>query len=83
MTLYRLTDPANGRTVVYLRSNDERMPRMIGQFIGVKGEVVTDQQLSLRVITPTDMQTVDPNKLFTSVAATIVPPSLLSKAAGQ
>lgn len=83
MTLYRLTDPANGRTVVYLRSNDERMPRMIGQFIGVKGEVVTDQQLSLRVITSTDMQTVDPNKLFTSVAATIVPPSLLSKAAGQ
>ncbi len=76
-TLYRLTDPANGRTVVYLRSNDEKMSGLIGQFIGVKGEIASEQQLNLRVITPTACEMVNPAKVGQSVAAQIVPPSLM------
>lgn len=76
-TLYRLTDPANGRTVVYLRSDDKDMGGMIGQFVGVKGNVTNEQQLNLRVITPTSCEMVNPSKVGQSVAAQIVPPSLL------
>lgn len=76
-TLYRLTDPANGRTVVYLRSDDGKIGSFIGQFIGVKGEPTTDAQLSLRVITPTEYEPVDPSKLYTKIASQIVPPSLM------
>jgi hypothetical protein len=76
-TLYRLTDPATGRTVIYLRSDDNKLGTFIGQFIGVKGEPATDTQLSVRVITPTEFEAVDPAKLYTKVAAQIVPPSLM------
>ncbi|CAN5690562.1 hypothetical protein BH09PLA1_BH09PLA1_19690 [soil metagenome] len=76
-TLYRLTDPANGRTVVYIRSDDGKIGSFIGQFIGVKGEPATDAQLSLRVISPTEYEPVDPSKLYTKVASQIVPPSLM------
>ncbi len=76
-TLYRLTDPANGRTVVYLRSDDTKLGQFIGQFIGVRGEVVSDTQLSLRLVTPTAYEVVNPAKVGQSVAAQIVPPSLL------
>ncbi|MBC8108638.1 MAG: hypothetical protein H7Z14_18790 [Anaerolineae bacterium] len=76
-TLFRLTDPANGRTVVYLRSDDGKLGSFIGQFIGVKGEPQTDAQLSLRIITPTEYEPVDPSKLYTKIASQIVPPSLM------
>lgn len=81
-TLYRLTDPASGRTVVYLRSDDGNLAQFIGQFIGVKGDVATDSQLSLRIVTPTSYQSVNPAKVGQSVAAQIVPPSLLPGGTG-
>jgi hypothetical protein len=80
-TLYRLTDPATGRTVVYLRSSDPKVTGLMGQFIGVTGEVTTDSQLSLRVVTPTDAQVVQPEKVNGSVMADIEPPSLLARQA--
>jgi SH3-like domain-containing protein len=80
-TLYRLTDPANGRTVVYVRSNDSKLGDMIGQFVGVKGDAANDPQLPLRMITPTDIEVVDPAKINTTVAAEIIPPSMMTKAA--
>lgn len=76
-TLYRLTDPANGRTVIYLRSDEPRLGQYIGQFIGVRGQVVDDSQLNLRFITPTFFEPVNPAKVGTSVAAQIAPASLL------
>jgi SH3-like domain-containing protein len=76
-TLYRLTDPANGRTVVYLRTNDQKIGAMLGQFIGVRGEVQTDSRLGGRAITPTEFEQVNPAKVGDKVAAQIVPPSLL------
>jgi len=81
-TLYRLTDPSNGRTVVYLRSDDAKLGQYIGQFIGVKGEVANDAALNLRIITPTEFTVVNPAKIGTSIAAQIVPPSLMPGSSG-
>ncbi len=78
--LYRLTDPATGRTVVYLRTADPKYPEMLGQFIGVKGDITPDGQLNLKVINPTVTETVDPGLVNSRVAAEIVPPSLAAKA---
>lgn len=80
-TLYRLTDPANGRTVIYIRSNDAKIAPMIGQFIGVKGDVIGDGQLQANVISPTAFEAVDPNKINTGVAAQVIPPSMLPRSA--
>jgi len=80
-TLYRLTDPANGRTVVYIRSSDPNIVNFVGQFIGVRGPVTTDAQLGLRQIVPTTAEPVDVTKVNISVIADIAPPSLSPKAA--
>lgn len=80
-TLYRLTDPGTGRTVIYLRTTDDKATSMMGQFIGVRGTPTNDPQLSLRVLTPTDMETVDPAKVNGTVAAEIIPPSMLARQA--
>ena len=53
-TLYRLVDPATGRTEIYVRTTDTKITAMMGQFIGITGEPTTDPQLSLRLIEPTD-----------------------------
>jgi hypothetical protein len=76
-TLYRLTDPANGRTVIYLRSDDTKLPQFIGQFIGVKGEITDDAQQNLRFISMTAFEQVNPAKIGQSVVSQIAPPSLL------
>jgi uncharacterized protein YgiM (DUF1202 family) len=81
-TLYRLTDPQNHRTVCYLRSDDPKYGGMIGQFIGVKGDLSTDPSLGLKVVTPTEAKDVDPNQLFRNIGSQIVPPSLLPQAGG-
>jgi uncharacterized protein YgiM (DUF1202 family) len=79
-TLYRLTDPETGRTVVYIRTTDTTIPTFINQFIGVKGELSGDPALNLKVINaPTGAEAVDPTKVNGSVAAQIIPPSLLPK----
>ena len=79
-TLYRLTDPQNGRTVCYIRSDDPKYGGMIGKFIGVKGDLSTDPSLGLKVVTPTEVADVDPNQLFRGIGSQIVPPSLLPQA---
>jgi len=78
-TLYRMTDPSTGRTLVYVRTADEKIRASVGQFIGIKGAVVEDTQMSLKFITPTAWETVDPEKVGTAVAAEILPPSLLPR----
>ncbi len=81
--LYRLTDPANGRTVCYARSNDPKIASFLGQFAGVRGAISTDPQLSLKIITVTEIQAVDQNKVNKGISASIVPPSLLTKNSDQ
>ena len=80
--LYRLTDPATGRTVVYVRASDAgKYGAMIGKFIGVKGEITTESALSMKVVVPTDAKEVDPNALYRTIASQVVPPSMLPKTA--
>ncbi len=83
-TLYRLTDPDTGRTVVYLRSNDPQYASLLGKFVGVKGQVTDEEALSMKVLTnPTKVAEVQPAEVFKSVSAEIVPPSILPQAAQQ
>jgi len=76
--LFRLTDPANGRTLVYIRSDDAKLATMIGQFVGVKGEANIDPVVNLNVITPTAVEEMSEAKIPT-ITAQITPPSLLNK----
>jgi hypothetical protein len=80
--LYRLTDPANGRTVCYVWASDPKLAlgEKIGSFLGVKGKLQTDPRLNLKVINPTAAEAVEPAKVNTTIAAEIVPPSLMPKA---
>jgi uncharacterized protein YgiM (DUF1202 family) len=80
-TLYRLTDPGTGRTIVYIKSNDAKYAGLLNQFIGVRGDLVTDENLKMKTITPTDAEQVEQSKVNTTVIATITPPSLLPAAA--
>ncbi len=82
-TLYRLVDPATGRTEIYVRTGDAKITAMMGQFIGISGQPETDPQLSLRVIEPTDAQEVDESKVNASIMADIVPPSMLARQAAS
>jgi uncharacterized protein YgiM (DUF1202 family) len=76
-TLYRLTDPQTGRTLVYIRSADRETSALLNQFVGVKGELRSDPLLRMKVITPTEARPVDQTKVGTTVAAGVLPPSLL------
>jgi SH3-like domain-containing protein len=80
-TMYRLTDPTSGRTLVYIKSNDAKYAGLVNQFIGVKGDITEDSNLNLKFISPTDAETVDPAKVNTTITATVIPPSMLPKAA--
>lgn len=77
-TLYRLTDPDTGDTVVYLRSSDDKLGSMLGQFLGVKGTVAPAGG-GIQILTATDIEQVDPSQVGKQVAAQMTPPSLLAK----
>lgn len=68
--LYRLVDPADQQTVVYIRTNDPAQIKMVGQYVGVRGEVVSDQQLSVKVISPMVLEVVDAAKVMRPGGAT-------------
>jgi hypothetical protein len=81
-TLYRLTDPATGRTVAYIKSNDSKYPPLLGQFIGIRGTLSTDTALNMKMVTdPTAVDVVDPTKVNNAVAAQLIPPSMMPKPA--
>ncbi len=80
-TLYRLTDPNTGRTVIYVRSNDPKYAGLLNQFVGVRGMITQDAALSLRYVTPTDAGPVDMAKVNNGISAAVTPPSLLAKGA--
>jgi hypothetical protein len=80
-TLYRICDPSSGHTLVYVRTNDPKYAALLNQFVGVKGDVAHDDQMNLKYITPTAGEKVDQTKVGTTIAATITPPSMVSKTA--
>jgi uncharacterized protein YraI len=79
-TLYRLTDPGTGRTLLYLRSSDAKYAALLNQFIGVRGQIIEDAQMNLKIITPTEAEQVDQSKVGNTVTAQVIPPTLLPKA---
>ena len=80
-TMYRLTDPGTGRTLLYIKSNDAKYTDLLNKFIGVKGDITEDSNMNLKVINPTSTEVVDASKVNTTVTATVMPPSLLAKTA--
>lgn len=80
--LYRLTDPATGRTLVYLRTDDVKFGTLIGQFIGVQGEVVSDSAMNMKFITPTETKQIDPATVGTTVTAQLLPASIIEARGG-
>jgi uncharacterized protein YgiM (DUF1202 family) len=79
-TLYRLTDPATGRTVIYVRGDDAAAVKLMGQFVGVRGDAITDDQLNIKFIPFTVIEIVDPAQVNTKVIAGIIPPSMAGQA---
>ena len=76
--MYRLTDPATGRTVAYIRTNDSKYAGMLGQFIGVKGTINTDTALNMKFIDqPSEAKQIDSAKVNKTITAQIIPPSLV------
>lgn len=76
-TLYRLTDPETGRTLVYVRSADREFGALVNQFVGVKGELNADPLLRMKVIAPSETRPVDATKVGNTIAAAVIPTSLL------
>lgn len=81
--LLRLVDPADGRTLVYLNVTDAAQRSMVGQFVGVRGEVAQDDRLALKVIEPSELNTVEQAKVMRGVTARIYPPSIVRKAKSE
>ena len=76
-TLYRLTDPESGRTLVYIRSKDPQITALLNQFVGVKGQLQADPLLRMKVITPSEAKAVDQTKVGSTIAAGVIPASIL------
>jgi hypothetical protein len=79
-TLYRLTDPGTGGTLLYIRSDDPKYTGMLNHFVGVNGDITQDTTMNLKLIAPTDIANVDPAKVNAGVTAQIIPPTMLTKA---
>ena len=79
-TLYRLTDPNSGNTLIYVRTTDRTTyDGLLGQFIGVRGNVTVDAATRLRYVTPTAADVVEVAKVNNGVVAAFTPPSLLAR----
>lgn len=72
-TLLRLVDPATRRALLYVRTADATM---VGQFVGIKGDMSQDETLNVRVITPRAIVLVDPAKVGGEVHAEVMPASM-------
>jgi hypothetical protein len=74
--MHRLVDPANGRTLVYLRLGGTVGAPAVGQFVGVRGAIGRDEVLNVQVISPDAVVPVDPALFGRGLTAEIFPPSL-------
>jgi SH3-like domain-containing protein len=81
--LFRLVDPANGQTVVYIATENPQHIGMVGQVVGVRGEVVSDQRLSVKVISPSAVEAVDAQRIARGVTAIYMPASFMKTQAGE
>ena len=81
--MLRLVDPADNRTLIYIRTADTKQRGLVGRFVGVRGEVAEDTQLSVDYIEPVEMDEVDPARVMKGVSAKIYPPSIITRSTPQ
>lgn len=80
--LFRLTDPATGRTVVYVRTEDAAVLAKIGSFIGIAGEVTNDTRLKIKYVMPTTAEDLQPSAVTSgAVISGMTPASLVPSVA--
>lgn len=82
-SLFRLCDPATGRTMIYVRAEGEKakdLAKHLEKFVGIRGQTTTDEDLELKFIKVNEIAVVDPAQVFKSVAAELIPPSLVQNA---
>jgi hypothetical protein len=78
--LFRLCDPETKRTLIYLHASGETVDTLtakLGGFVAVRGETVTDGSIDLTFIEVAESTRVDPEDVFGSIAAKLVPPSMI------
>ena len=77
-TLYRLTDPASGRTVVYVTADDAGVTGNEGRFVGVRGTVTDDATRKIKFVRPTAVEAIDQSAVAKGdITSPLTPPSLL------
>lgn len=83
--LYRLVDPANGRTILYVRPSAGKPVAGLNQFVGLNGNVVKDESMKITYIEPETYETVSPRDVNKKVFAEYAPPSMATAnlAAGE
>ena len=75
--LYRLIDPASGRTIVYVRpAAGQGIGPGLDQFVAVKGTVVTDDAMRITYVTPEAFEAADPRQVNRKIFAEYAPPSM-------
>lgn len=79
-TLFRLTDPNTGRTLVYVRAEPGEMSALmterLGTFVGIDGTLVEDPRINLSYLTPMAIDSLDPADVYKTVTADMIPPTL-------
>lgn len=75
--LYRLVDPANGRTILYVRpAAGKPVTAALNQFVAVNGKVVNDEAMKITYIEPDGYESIDPKLVNKKVFAEYAPPSM-------
>jgi hypothetical protein len=79
--LYRITDPATGRTLAYVWGTDPKVGTLVDKFVGIRGAVANDARLSVRVINPSSIESIAPAGFNEVYAADIAPASMQPRGA--
>ncbi|MGC4032005.1 MAG: hypothetical protein QM754_09775 [Tepidisphaeraceae bacterium] len=77
--LFRLTDPASGRTVVYVVDNGN-LAGQEGQFIGIRGVLSDDANRQIKLLTPQSVDAVKPEDVSSGAVSSVMTPASLTKA---
>ncbi len=81
--LYRLTDPATGRTACYIRSADVEVAKSLNTLIGVRGTLTEEPGLGMKVVNAVEVQAVDVTRVNKGVTAAIIPPSISARPSAE
>lgn len=74
--LFRLVDPANNRTILYVRPAAGKPIAGLNQFVALNGNVVRDDVMKITYIEPETYETVSPKDVNKKIFADYAPPSM-------